>query len=125
MHAYEQELSGFYQDHDDMLTMACRELDAGIIKDAEIYIDGFVGFTLQEMQIIQSLIRHQNRVTVALTMTPERDSYYGKRFYTTWLTSDKLAKTAQAEGVSIEEIALEQKRFEEEEIRFLSDHLFL
>lgn len=124
LHAYEQELFGFYQDHDDILTMACRELDAGIIKDAEIYIDGFVGFTLQEMQMIQSLLRHQNRVTVALTMTPERDSYYGKRFYTTWLTRDKLAKMAQAEGGSIEEITLEQKRFEEEEIRFLSDYLF-
>ena len=86
LHSYEQELCGLYQDHDDMLTMACRELDAGELEDADVYIDGFVGFTLQEAQMIGSLLTHQNRVTITLTMTPEEDSYYGKRFYTTWLT---------------------------------------
>ncbi|MBU5451025.1 PD-(D/E)XK nuclease family protein [Acetivibrio sp. MSJd-27] len=125
LHSYEQELCGLYQDHDDMLTMACRELDAGELEDADVYIDGFVGFTLQEAQMIGSLLTHQNRVTVTLTMTPEEDSYYGKRFYTTWLTREKLSGMARDAGVPVEKIALEQKRFEREEIRFLSENLFL
>ncbi|HWP50348.1 MAG TPA: PD-(D/E)XK nuclease family protein [Clostridia bacterium] len=51
----------------DMLNLASERLtDSAVLKDAEIYIDDFSGFTAPELSLISALLFQARRVTVAL-----------------------------------------------------------
>ncbi len=121
LQGYEQEIDRVYQDYDDILTLACEEVNKGAVTDAEVYIDGFLRFTTQEMQMIESLLRMGNRVTVTMMMTPEEESFYGKRFYTTYLTREKLRELAQNTNIPVTETALTEKWSGQKDLNFLAE----
>lgn len=71
MRAYDTYITGQYYDTEDMLTRVITQIERSkYLRDAEIWIDGFVGFTPQEYLIIEQLIRYTKNVTIALTLDP-------------------------------------------------------
>jgi ATP-dependent helicase/nuclease subunit B len=71
MNAYEEYLAEGYCDADDMLNrVAVMVPDSAYIRQADIYIDGFTGFTNQEVRVIEQLMIHARQVTIALTLDP-------------------------------------------------------
>ncbi len=121
---YEEEIDRVYQDCDDLLTLACEEINGGAVTDAAIYIDGFTRFTAQEMQMIESLLRMGNHVTVTMMMTPEEESFYGKRFYTTYLTRERLKELAISAGIQVTETKLTEKKSGHKDLNFLAEQVF-
>jgi ATP-dependent helicase/nuclease subunit B len=65
--AFEKTLEERYRDSDDDLTLAAEKLDStGLYTAAEIWLDGFAGFTPQEYGIVGKLLRKAARVNVSL-----------------------------------------------------------
>jgi ATP-dependent helicase/nuclease subunit B len=65
--AFEENLTERYTDSDDDLTLAADKLNLTDMYDgAEIWIDGFAGFTPQEYKIIAKLLQKAERVNICL-----------------------------------------------------------
>jgi ATP-dependent helicase/nuclease subunit B len=65
--AFEKNLTERYSDSDDDLTMAAEKLNLTDMYDgAEIWIDGFAGFTPQEYKIVAKLLQKASRVNISL-----------------------------------------------------------
>jgi ATP-dependent helicase/nuclease subunit B len=70
---FEEKLLGKYIDSEDYFQLLADNVkNSELLKDAEIYIDGFHSFTPQEYLIIEELIQHSKKVTIALTADPEQ-----------------------------------------------------
>lgn len=64
---FEDALAGRYRDADDDLTVAAAKLEGNAMYDgAEIWIDGFAGFTPQEYAVIARLLAKGHRMTLSL-----------------------------------------------------------
>ncbi|NTW05495.1 MAG: helicase-exonuclease AddAB subunit AddB [Peptococcaceae bacterium] len=64
---YEKMISEKYRDADDDLSLAAKKLTSSTIYDgAEIWVDGFSGFTPQEYTLIKMLLTKAKRVTISL-----------------------------------------------------------
>lgn len=65
----EQEMSQLYIDEEDRLAeLAERIADSSFVRGAEIWVDGFHGFTAQEFVVLRELMQHASKLTVALTL---------------------------------------------------------
>jgi ATP-dependent helicase/nuclease subunit B len=66
---YEAELNGDFLDGDSFLTkLAERAGECSWLRDAEIWIDGFNGFTPQEQTVVEALAEHSRQTTLTLTL---------------------------------------------------------
>jgi len=64
---FEKTLSERYRDSDDDLTMASQKLGSTSLYDgAEIWIDGFAGFTPQEFKVIERLMQKAEKINITL-----------------------------------------------------------
>ncbi|OPA78399.1 helicase-exonuclease AddAB subunit AddB [Paenibacillus selenitireducens] len=62
---FEDTLANHYVDSEHYLELLASGIpDSTYIRDAEIWIDGFHGFTPQEYQVLEQLIQHAKKVTV-------------------------------------------------------------
>jgi len=106
MAAYEEYLAEGYCDADDILNrVAVMVRDSAYIRRAEIFIDGFSGFTNQELRLIEQLMIHARKVTIALTLDPaERHASVDELglFHPTLRTYQALELVAREAGVGIE-----------------------
>lgn len=69
MQEFEQELAGRYLDGEDVLMRLAEQMSQSeYIRQAEIWIDGFHGFTPQELSVIAALLVHAREVRIALTL---------------------------------------------------------
>ncbi|MFC5703670.1 helicase-exonuclease AddAB subunit AddB [Cohnella faecalis] len=101
----ERELDGKWLDGEDMLgRLSDGALASAWLAEAEIWVDGFHGFTPNEYSVIRSLLRRSKRVTVALCA--DRPYLAGDRpdemnaFHPTAETSAKLCELAAESGVA-------------------------
>lgn len=105
--AYDDYVGDRYFDADDMLTRVAEQLvHSSYLRDAEVWIDGFSGFTRQEFAMIQGLMRVTRRVTVLLTADPghlEREPDELDLFFPTHKTYVRLFQLARETGVEVEE----------------------
>lgn len=70
---FEEKLLGKYIDSEDYFQLLADNVkNSELLRDAEIYIDGFHSFTPQEYLIIDQLIQQSKTVTVALTTDPKQ-----------------------------------------------------
>lgn len=119
MSAYDSYLADIYYDADDIFTKAAEKIPASAyLRDAEIWIDGFSGFTKQELVVIGQLMKHARQVTVALCLDPAEQAAPLDElalFYPTKYTCEKLVNMAKEAGVAIEEPLLlhESRRFDD------------
>lgn len=106
MELYDGYLADGYCDAEDILNrVASKVCDSAYIREAEIFIDGFTGFTNQELRLIEQLMLHARQVTIALTLDPdERDEQLDELnvFYPSWRTYQALKMIARENGVAIE-----------------------
>ncbi|MHB8917557.1 MAG: 3'-5' exonuclease, partial [Desulfocucumaceae bacterium] len=65
--AFEKTIAQRYRDSDDDLTLASEKINSTVLYDgAEIWIDGFAGFTPQEYRVMAKLLQKAGRVNVSL-----------------------------------------------------------
>lgn len=106
MNAYEAHLAQGYWDADDILNrVAVMIKDSAYIAQTEIFIDGFSGFTNQELRVIEQLMVCAKKVTIALCLDPsERDASPDELglFHPTLRTYQTLEKMAKEAGVAVE-----------------------
>lgn len=116
----EQKLGASYIDGEGYLTLLAMKIkDSSLLAKTEIYIDGFTSFTPRELEIIQGLMKHVKRITIALPMESLADAQDEQSlFYQPADTCARLLEIAEVEKVEIEEIAhqIGQKRFASKEL---------
>ncbi|MGG4036494.1 helicase-exonuclease AddAB subunit AddB [Paenibacillus cisolokensis] len=111
----EAEMAGLYVDaEDDLAHLAAGFGAAPSMRGAEIWVDGFHGFTPKEYEALGALLRSAARVTVALCL--DREYGPGERphelelFHPTAETYIKLRELAESNGVGLlETIVLDGK----------------
>lgn len=108
---FETHLAGHYVDSEDYLqTLAQHASRSAYLREAELWIDGFAGFTPQEYAVIGELMRTVKQVTVALCL--DRDYELGEMlhelnmFYTPASTMLRLKELAERYGVALSEPVL-------------------
>ena len=125
---FEEQLSGKYIDETDVLTILADNIEnTDMFKNAVIYIDEFAGFTSQEYQIIEKLVKVAKQVTITIctdelhdVKNPDTDIFYSNQ-----VTVNKLLEVAQNCDVKIEEIKLEDTyRFKSPELKHLEQNLY-
>lgn len=126
---FEEALIGKYIDSNDYLTLLTDAIEkSNYLRDAEIYIDGFHDFTPQEYQVIEKLMSHCHRVSVALTL--DRPYKYGTipedlhLFRITGETYSVLFELARNINIEIEEdvYLAETPRFQDDSLQHLEHH---
>jgi len=103
---FEKTLTDRYRDPDDDLTLASRKLGSTSLYDgAEIWIDGFAGFTPQEYGVIGRLMQKAERVNISFcTDCLEEEGVSGSAdiFSPVKTAYRRLVKMARENGVPIE-----------------------
>lgn len=103
---FEDEVFGKYIDSEDYFHLLSEKVSqSGYLKDAEIYIDGFYSFTPQEYMVMKELMKHCNRVTIA--MTSNQSFFEGvpdelDLFRLSGEACYSIYEMAKAEGIAIE-----------------------
>ncbi|WP_256760181.1 helicase-exonuclease AddAB subunit AddB [Cohnella sp. WQ 127256] len=107
----EQQLIGHWLDGEDMLSwLAKGAATSSILEGAEIWLDGFHGYTPSEYAVIEALLKKADRVSVTLCV----DQPYGAGerpdeldvFHPTAETSAQLCELAQSIGVKLDPPAI-------------------
>jgi len=103
---FEKTLAERYRDPDDDLTLASRKLGSTSLYDgAEIWIDGFAGFTPQEYGVIGQLMKKSQRVNISFcTDCLEGEGASGDTdiFSSIKTAYGKLVKMAKGNGIPVE-----------------------
>ena len=106
---YEAKINGHFMDEDDDLRVITSYIEKSkIVANAKIWIDGFDGFTPQELEVIKSLNKIAD-ITIALSS----DSNESELFLLNNKTLQKLKRFSNIDVVSLDE----PKRFENDELR--------
>lgn len=125
---YEEKLFNNFIDENDSLTVLYHDLDkTDIFNDTLIYIDEFLGFTPQEYNIFEKLIKKSAEITVGIAsnslendISKENDIYYFNKKY-----ANKLIEIAKKSGAYVNKIKLDETyRFKNEELKFLEENLY-
>ncbi len=101
----ENYLAPRYTDPDDYLKLlAERIVDSSTFRGAEFWIDGFKGFTPQELAVLGKLLQTAGEVNLSLCLDPA--CLAGKLsaehlFYPPWETYRELTRLAEANGVPV------------------------
>ncbi|MCD8036257.1 MAG: helicase-exonuclease AddAB subunit AddB [Clostridiales bacterium] len=104
---YRSFLKNNYVSEDDMLTAAAEKMnESQYINGAEVWLDGFYGFTNQEFDIIKVLLSRCERVSVVLNMDVKtsyaKDIAMENSFFEPWETMQRLKKLCAENGCTVE-----------------------
>ena len=126
---FNKEISDKYLDDDDLLTIIKDKIkESAIFKDAYIYIDEFAGFTKQEYNIIEELLKIANQVNIIICTDSLNDSKFLENdiFVENKKTVSKIKKIAENNSITIlEEVKLSNKyRYKSEELKYLVENLY-
>lgn len=70
---YVQFLSDHFESPDDTLTVLAREIpQAQMVRDAQVWVDGFQWFTPQQLRVLQAIEGVASQLTLTLTLDPEK-----------------------------------------------------
>lgn len=103
---YESQLANSYLDLDDDLSLLSEKLDkCSLLDGCQIWIDAFSGFTPQEYDIIEKLMKKANKVSITLCTDclEDKQNITGvELFAPTQQTCHKLNKIANTNQIKIE-----------------------
>lgn len=132
--AYTSKIQEQYIDENDGLTILAEKLDDSLqFKNCDIYLDEFVGFTLQEYSILRKLMKYSKNITITICAdnlnnktNPDEDIFYSNK-----QTASKLLQIAEEENIKIEEpinlnpqpIQFDIKRFHTSELKHLAKNM--
>ena len=124
---FENKIENNYIDETDLLTILAENIDKiDLLKNSEVYIDEFAGFTEQEYQAIKKKIKIANNVTItfctdnlSLDTDPNTDIFYPNK-----ITYNKIISLLD-KNEKIETINLEKShRFKNEELGYIEKYLY-
>ena len=103
---YTTRIQNQYIEENDNLTILAEKLEqSSQFQNCDIYLDEFVGFTLQEYHILRELLKISKTITVTVcadnldeNTNPDHDSFYANK-----QTVARLMKIAREENVKVEE----------------------
>ena len=126
---YAEEISSRYIDENDNLILLAERLElVHDFENATIYIDEFVGFTVQEYEIIKKLLRvaKEVNITVCTNDTALSENKDTDIFYSNKQTLDRLFNLAKNEGMQIENSVLleTEHRFKNGELSHLEQNIY-
>ncbi|NMA14049.1 MAG: helicase-exonuclease AddAB subunit AddB, partial [Clostridia bacterium] len=102
---FELFLGDKYIDPEDYLTKLAESLDRSqTVSGAEVWMDGFAGFTPQELFVVEKLLLTCRKVNVALCLDPKNlngDVETDNLFFPVWDTYRKIKALAEELGVEI------------------------
>ncbi|MDB5052256.1 MAG: ATP-dependent helicase [Bacilli bacterium] len=108
---FEQVLAKQYLDGEDYLANLAKQLHKSIgVCEADIWIDGFFGFTPQEQEVLLQCMRHCRSVTITLCL--DRTYHSGERpdelnlFHPTAMTMVYLQEQLEALGMRTSEVIM-------------------
>lgn len=125
---YEEKLLNNFIDENDSLTILANNLDkTNMFNNSVIYIDEFLGFTPQEYNIFEKLVKICEEITVCISadnlqnnVPKENDIYYFNKKY-----ANKLIEIADRNSAKVNEIYLDKTyRFKSKELKFLEENLY-
>ncbi|MCL4442126.1 MAG: helicase-exonuclease AddAB subunit AddB [Firmicutes bacterium] len=101
----EKYLEPRYTDPDDYLKLlADKVADSPSFKDAVFWLDGFKGFTPQEILVIERIFQAAGQVNIALCLDPaclKTELYEDDLFYPTWDTHRAITQVAVKNRVNV------------------------
>jgi ATP-dependent helicase/nuclease subunit B len=124
---FQEEILNKYIDSEDYLRLLAEKMaESQFLQNAEIYIDGFYGFTPQEYMIIDGLMKHCPQVSITFTLdrpfqhqTPDELHLFrlsGENYQT-------LYEMASVNGLEVEEVILSrQEKWQDSSLRHLETY---
>ncbi len=125
---YEKRLQGKYGEENDRLQILVMQLQqTDLFQNAIFYIDEFSGFTKQEYNVIEQLLKIAKQVNVTIT-TDNLDSSLPMEedlFYSSKQVADKLLYLARKNQIACEKTVFQKEsyRFAKEELKHLEQNL--
>lgn len=126
---FNKEMSKKYLDDDDLLTIVKDKIkESTIFKNSYIFIDEFAGFTKQEYEIIEELLKIANEVNIAISTDsleesklPDNDTFSENK-----KAIARIKKIANQNNIDIlESIELTNSyRYKSEELKHLVENLY-
>ncbi|WP_409341355.1 helicase-exonuclease AddAB subunit AddB [Paenibacillus sp. MBLB4367] len=108
---YEEELARHYLDGEDYLAhLAARLGNCESVREAEVWVDGFFGFTPQEQAVVAACMKHCRGVTVSLCL--DRPYVAGEKpheldlFHPTAMTMVRLQEQIEEMGCGTAEVLM-------------------
>lgn len=124
---FENKIQDNYIDETDLLTILAENIEKiDLLKNSEVYIDEFAGFTEQEYQTIKKIIKIANNVTItfcadnlSLNTDPNTDIFYPNK-----ITYNKIINLVE-KNEKIEIINLDKLyRYKNEELGYIEKYLY-
>lgn len=120
--SYQQKLEQSFKDPRDDLTRVVDKLEqTPFLQGRQIYLDGFTGFTPQELRVVEQMMRFGAQLTITLCM--ERQDR-GDTFYMTRKTLGQLERIAQGYGLETQRVWLEECHGVKPSLQFLQREIF-
>ncbi len=124
---FEDKIFNNYIDETDLLSILAENIDKiELLKNADVYIDEFAGFTEQEYKTIKKIIDLANSVTITFCMDnldlntdPNTDIFYPNKV-TYKKIIDLLDKNEKVENVNLDKLY----RFKNEELAHIEKYLY-
>ena len=124
---FENKIENNYIDETDLLTILAENIDKiDLLKNSEVYIDEFAGFTEQEYQAIKKIIKIANNVTItfctdnlSLDTDPNTDIFYPNKITYNKIIS-LLDKNEKIKTINLEKL----HRFKNEELGYIEKYLY-
>lgn len=93
-------MDGRYSDEEDKLSMLVDKIDeARFLDGAEIWVDGFSGFTVQEYKVLEKLILKAEKTNIALTLDKDESIRDKELFAPTRKTFLKIREIAHRHSI--------------------------
>lgn len=125
---FEDKIQSNYIDETDLLSILAENIDKiELLKNADVYIDEFAGFTEQEYKTIKKIVDLANSVTITfctdnldLNTDPNTDIFYPNKV-TYKKIIDLLDKNEKAEEIKLDNLY----RFKNEELAHIEKYLYI
>lgn len=123
-------IEGKKNDDEDVLELAAATLDRSTeIKNADVFIDGFIFFDPQQRNLLRSLIKSARNVHVTLTMEPAIDTSDNRRqlgmFHRAFQTFSMLQNLADELSIEVKISRLKKNfRFKNAALQLIEEKLF-
>ena len=119
---YQEKLQGNFIDENDILTIISPKiLEAEFFENSIVYIDDFLGFTPQEYNVFESILKKTKSVTVAINsdnlepLEKDKDIFYFNKIF-----ANKLIKIANDNKIETEEVCLKENfKLKSEDLKYL------
>ena len=127
--SYEQTINNHFIDEEDILTILSKKIEeSSMFENAIVFLDEFLGFTMQEYTIIEKIIKKAKKVyiTACVDKIEEPKNPDIDIFYTSKKTVKKLIDIAKNINAKIEEpIELSKNyRFKNNELKHLEENIY-